>query len=65
MRLNASNEAPPSGFKTTLKRWIKSIAQEGILADCIHLDTHYMYDRVNDMVELLDVIDKTYLASFL
>jgi hypothetical protein len=65
MKLNPSNEAPSLGFKTTLKRWIGSIALEGILAECIHLDTHYMYKKVNDMVELLDVIDKMNLTSFL
>jgi len=65
MRLNPSNKAPPSSFKTALKRWIGNIVPKGILAKCIHLDTHYMYDRVNDMMELLDVIDKTNSASFL
>jgi len=65
MRLNPSDEAPPSSFKTALKRWIGSIVLEGILVECIYLDTHYMYDRINDMVEFLDVIDKTDLASFL
>jgi hypothetical protein len=65
MKLNPSDEAPPLSFKITFKRWIGSIAPKGILAKCIHLDTHYMYDRVNDMVELLHVIDKTYSTSFL
>ncbi len=58
MRLNPFDKAPPIGFKTTLKRWIKSIVPEGIAVDSILLDTHYMYDKVNDMVELLDVLDK-------
>jgi len=65
MRLKPFNETLPSSFKTTLKRWIGSIAPKGILAECIHLETHYMYDRVNDMVELLDVIDKIDSTYFL
>jgi len=37
---------------------IKSIVPKGIAVEFILLDTHYMYGRVNDMAELLDVIDK-------
>jgi hypothetical protein len=58
MRLNPSNKAPPIGFKTTLKRWIESIVLEGIIVKSILLDTCYIYDKVNDMAELLDVLDK-------
>jgi hypothetical protein len=29
------------------------------------LDTHYKYDKVENMVDLLDVIDKESYASFL
>jgi hypothetical protein len=65
MRLNPSDEALLSSFKIALNRWIGNIALEGILIECIHLDTHYMYDRVNEMAELLDVIDKTDSTSFL
>jgi hypothetical protein len=65
MRLNPSNEASHASFKTTLKRWIKSISPKGIAVESILLDTHYMYDKVNDMVEFLDVIDKTESSSFL
>ncbi len=53
-----------AGFKTTLKRWIESIAPKQIAIDCILLDTHYMYDMDNDMVELLEVIEKTKSTSF-
>jgi len=49
MRLNPFNETLPIGFKTALKRWIESIALEGITTESILLDTHYMYDKVNDM----------------
>jgi hypothetical protein len=65
MRLNPSDKAPPASFKTRLKRWIESIALERIVVESILLDTHYMYDRVNDMAELLDVIDKMKSFSFL
>jgi len=65
MKLNPSNETPPTSFKIALKRWIESIILEGIAIEFILSDTHYMYDMVNDMVELLDVIDKMNSASFL
>jgi hypothetical protein len=58
MRLNPFDEALLIGFKPTLKRWIESIVLEGITPKFIHLDTHYMYDMVNDMVEILEVINK-------
>jgi hypothetical protein len=64
-KLNPSNETPFASFKTTLKRWIKSTTIKGIVTGSILLDTHYMYDNVNDMAKLLDVIDKMNLASFL
>lgn len=48
-----------------MKKWIENIALEAIFVESILLNTHYMFDRVNDMAELLDVIDKRELASFL
>jgi hypothetical protein len=65
MRLDPSNEALLASFKTTLKRWIESTAPKGIATKSIFLNTHYMYDRVNDMAKLLDVIDKTNSISCL
>jgi hypothetical protein len=65
MRLNPFDKALPTCFKIALKRWIESIALEGIAIEFILLDIHYMYDKVNDMVELLDDIDKMDLTSFL
>jgi hypothetical protein len=65
MRLNPSDKTPPIGFKIALKKWIENIVLEGITSKPILLDTHYMYDRINDMEELLDVIDKTDSISFL
>jgi hypothetical protein len=65
MRLNPFDKALLPCFKIVLKRWIESTIPKGITTKSIILDTHYMYDRVNDMVELLDVIDKIDLISFL
>jgi mRNA deadenylase 3'-5' endonuclease subunit Ccr4 len=65
MRLNPFDKTPPIGYKIALKRWIESIALEGIATKFILLDIHYMYEKVNDMVELLDVIDKMDSTSFL
>jgi hypothetical protein len=42
MRLNPFNKAPPTSFKIVLKRWIESIALEGIATKFILLDIHYM-----------------------
>jgi hypothetical protein len=53
------------GFKITLKRWIEKTTPKGIAINSIPLDTHYMYDRVNDMVDLLEVIDKMESTLFL
>jgi hypothetical protein len=58
MRLNPFDKAPPASFKNTLKRWIKSILPKGIAVKSILLDTHYMYNKVNDMAKFLDVLDK-------
>ncbi len=65
MKLNPSNEALPTCFIIALKRWIENIVPEGIIAESILLDTHYMYDKVNDMTKLLDVINKMDTTSFL
>jgi hypothetical protein len=64
-RLNPSNKAPLVGFKIRLKRLEENTTLEGIVAKSILLNTHYMYDKVNDMAELLDVIDKMDSTSFL
>ncbi len=45
-------------FQNYIEKVIKSIVPKGIAVEFILLDTHYMYGRVNDMAELLDVIDK-------
>ncbi len=57
MRLN-SNETSHVDFKIALRKWIKSDALKELLTKSILLDMHYMFDNVNDMVELFVVIDK-------
>jgi hypothetical protein len=63
--LNPFDETLPAGFKITLKRLIENITLKGITPKFIYLDTHYMYDMVNDMVEILEFINKMELISFL
>lgn len=38
---------------------------KAITAEFITLDTHYKYDRFNDMVELLNVVNKKETVSYL
>jgi hypothetical protein len=65
MKLNPFDKTSPTCFKITLKRWIESTIPKGITTESILLDTQYIYDKVNDMVELLNVIDKMHSTSFL
>jgi hypothetical protein len=65
MRLNPFNKASLVGFKNALRRWIECTMPKRIVAKLILLDTHYVFNMVNDMVELLEVIEKMELASFL
>ncbi len=65
MKLNPFDKTLLTCFKIALKRWIESTIPEGITTESILLDTHYMYDKVNDMVELLNVIDRMHSTSFL
>jgi hypothetical protein len=65
MRLNPSNEVPPLGFKQFLEKWIQSGSVKDVVVEAILLDSHYKYDIVDNMSNLLDVIDKESLALFL
>jgi hypothetical protein len=65
MRLNPSNEAPPTWFKHALQKWIESGTLKGNATEAILLDSHYKFKRVDNMASLLDVIDKEQMASFL
>ncbi len=65
LKLNPSNEAPPLGFKRSLEKWIQSASVEDVATEAILLDSHYKYDRVNNMLGLWDVMDKESSASFL
>jgi hypothetical protein len=63
-RLNPSDKAPPIQFKWALEKWIQSGTSEDNAIKAILLDTHYEYDRVENMASLLDVIDKESCTSF-
>jgi hypothetical protein len=65
LRLNPSNEAPSIGFKWALEKWIQSGALKDNAMESILLNTHYKYDKVENMAGLLDVVDKESCVSFL
>jgi len=65
MRLNPFNKAPLVGFINALRRWIECNMPKGITTKLIILNTHYVFNMVNDMVELIEVINKMELTSFL
>jgi uncharacterized protein YicC (UPF0701 family) len=65
MRLNSSNEALPMGFKRALQKWIQSRTSEGNAIEAILLDSHYKFERIDNIVSLLDVINKEQMTSFL
>jgi hypothetical protein len=63
--LNPLDEAPPLGFKRSLEKWIQNGNVEDVTAEAILLDSHYKYDKVNNMSRLLDVMDKESSTSIL
>ncbi len=63
--MNPSNEAPPLGFKHYLEKWIQNGNAKDVAAKVILLDSHYKYDKINNMSSLLDVMDKDSSALFL
>jgi hypothetical protein len=65
LKLKPLDEAPPSRFKYVLKKWIQSGSVEDVTTKAIMLNSHYKYDKVDNMSGLLDVINKESLASFL
>ncbi len=65
LRLNPLDKGPPIGFKWNLEKWIQNGTLEDNVVEAILLDIHYKYDRVENMVGLLDVINKESCASFL
>jgi hypothetical protein len=58
-------EAPLVGFKWALEKWIQSGTSEDNAMKAILLDTHYKYDKVENMAGLLDIIDKKFCTLFL
>jgi hypothetical protein len=65
LRFNPSNEAPHVGFKCASEKWIQSETVEDNVVEPIILDIHYKYDKVENMVGLLDVINKESCTLFL
>jgi hypothetical protein len=65
LRFNPSDKVPPIGFKWGMQKWIQSGTPEDNAVEAILLDIHYKYDRVENMVGLLDVINKESCTSFL
>lgn len=65
MRLNPLDEVSPTRFKHALQKWIESGTLEGNVVEAILLDSHYKFERINNMAGLLDVIDKEEMASIL
>ncbi len=64
LRLNPSNEAPLVGFKQALEKWIQSgISKDN--AKAILLDIHYKYDKVKNMLGLLDLSTRNLAHHFL
>jgi hypothetical protein len=55
MRLKPQNEAPLAGFKCALQKWIESGTSKG---NAVPLDSHYKFEKVDNMAGFLDVIDK-------
>lgn len=64
MKLNPSDDALLIGFNC-LEKMDKQHRSRGYRYRVILLEIHYKYDRLNDMVELLNVIDKSKMVSYL
>jgi hypothetical protein len=59
MKLNPSDDTLLAGFTTALRKWINSTTPESIVIESAILETHFKYDRLNNMAKLLEVIDKS------
>jgi len=55
----------PLGYKCLLEKWIQSGISYENVTEAIMLESHYKFDRVNNMVALLDVIIKETITSLL
>lgn len=65
MRLNPSDDAPLVGFTVAMNKWISNATLKVIATKFILLETHYKYDKLNNMAKLLDMIDKSWITSYL
>jgi hypothetical protein len=64
LKLNPSNEAPLVGFKQALEKWIQSGIPKDNAAMAISLNMHYKYDKVENMVGLLDLSTRNLAHHF-
>jgi hypothetical protein len=58
MKLNPLDKVHPLGFKCMLEKWIQSGNSKDNVIKAIMLENQYKFDWVDNMVTLLDVIDK-------
>jgi hypothetical protein len=65
MKLIPSNDVPLARFTTTLKKWIINVILKVIATKFVLLNSHYKYDRLNDMAKLLNIVDKKEMVSYL
>jgi hypothetical protein len=64
-RLNPLDKVHPLGFKCSLEKWVQSGVSNENTAEAILLEIHYKFDQIDNMVTMLDVIDKEMTTSFL
>ncbi len=64
-RLNPLDKMHPLGYKCPLEKWIQSGTFKKNVTETIMLENHYKFDWVDNMVALLDVINKEMITSFL
>ncbi len=48
-----------------LHKWIENITLDGNATEAILLDSHYKFEKVDNMVGFLNVINREHMASFL
>jgi len=64
-RLNPLDKMHPLGFKCSLEKWIQSGISKENVVEAILLEIHYKFDQIDNMITMLDVIDKETATSFL
>jgi len=64
-RLNPLDKMHPLGFQCSLEKWIQSGISKENVVEAILLEIHYKFDQIDNMITMLDVIDKETATSFL